>query len=544
MTFDIFISYKRRSVQMANNLYYRLTTRGYRVFFDLDEMRNDRFDEQIYNYIRNAKDIIVILEKESLNAIYDGSYNDDWFCREIIFALKEKKNIIPLLLDGYEMPSEKEFPDELKEFAYKNALHFGGLNYFEEYIHQLESKKYLSAAPVDRDNGKSVFKFFSKEDCKIFESGKLIGEIKGLSDEPFYYFVHRKGKYRFKSINNFTNHELIQTISIDEDTEEIVDLEWPERKLVSPENPDIDINPDDDFFEVKVGNFSFKMIKVEGGKLLLGATEEQKPYADSNEYPPHIAELETYYISEFPITQNLYEIVMGYNKSRFKETDETFKEAGILKTDILSHGLKQGVALESNKYILGSRFGVVIGAIAGNLINVIGNESAKRDKHVSDYAMAFHLPVEKVSLTDAQEFCRRLSQMTNLKFSLPSESEWEYAARGGKKSKGYIYAGSNDLTKVAWFKDNSNCKTHPVGLNEPNELGIYDMSGNVWEWTETRGYAYGSCCNNLNGDYYIRRGGSWWHEANNCRVSKRYMSDKNKKTSGLGFRIVLRVNES
>ena len=104
MTFDIFISYKRRSVQMANNLYYRLTTRGYRVFFDLDEMRNDRFDEQIYNYIRNAKDIIVILEKESLNAIYDESYNDDWFCREIIFALKEKKNIIPLLLDGYEMP--------------------------------------------------------------------------------------------------------------------------------------------------------------------------------------------------------------------------------------------------------------------------------------------------------------------------------------------------------------------------------------------------------------------------------------------------------
>jgi formylglycine-generating enzyme required for sulfatase activity len=92
------------------------------------------------------------------------------------------------------------------------------------------------------------------------------------------------------------------------------------------------------------------------------------------------------------------------------------------------------------------------------------------------------LPVENVSWKDCQKFIKKLNQLTGETFRLPTEAEWEYAARGGNKSKGYKYSGSNDLGTVAWSSNNSLPKTHPVATKQPNELGIYDMSGNVYEW--------------------------------------------------------------
>ncbi|MBR0324280.1 MAG: SUMF1/EgtB/PvdO family nonheme iron enzyme, partial [Bacteroidales bacterium] len=95
-----------------------------------------------------------------------------------------------------------------------------------------------------------------------------------------------------------------------------------------------------------------------------------------------------------------------------------------------------------------------------------------------------NLPVENVTWFDCQEFIRKLNELTGKQFRLPTEAEWEYAARGGKHSYGAKYAGDNDIDNVAWYGDNSNNTTHPVGLKRPNELGLYDMTGNVQEWCQ------------------------------------------------------------
>lgn len=110
-----------------------------------------------------------------------------------------------------------------------------------------------------------------------------------------------------------------------------------------------------------------------------------------------------------------------------------------------------------------------------------------------------------------------------------------------QKSKHCRYAGSNNIDDVAWYKGNSKNSTHPVGEKQPNELGLYDMCGNVWEWTKSPARSYTSNTE-PDSNVFIRRGGSWWHEDKNCRISRRYASDHSKKTSGLGLRVVIREN--
>ena len=227
------------------------------------------------------------------------------------------------------------------------------------------------------------------------------------------------------------------------------------------------------------------MSKVEGGTFSMGATAEQGNDVFYAEKPVHKVTLGDYYMGTTEVTQALWKAVMGESV-----------------TDIAS---RNGWGTEG-----------------------VGNS----------YPMCY------VSWDDVQVFLRKLNARTGKKFRLPTEAEWEYAARGGTKSKHYKYAGSNDLGSVAWYGDNSNDQTHPVAQKRPNELGLYDMSGNVWEWcsdwygdyasyaqTNPKGPSSGSC--------RVGRGGSWDSDAGFCRVSDRGGSLLGYHCDDLGFRLAL-----
>ena len=153
-------------------------------------------------------------------------------------------------------------------------------------------------------------------------------------------------------------------------------------------------------------------------------------------------------------------------------------------------------------------------------------------------------PVEGVNWNDVQRFIDTLNKRTGKNYRLPTEAEWEYAARGGKQTKEYKYSGSNNVEEVAWYRNNNEYKTHFVGTKLPNELGIYDMSGNVWEWCSDwyGDYSASSQTNPTgpaSGTVRICRGGSWIYNEGSCRVAGRGSFAPTYRSNDLGFRLVL-----
>ncbi len=154
-------------------------------------------------------------------------------------------------------------------------------------------------------------------------------------------------------------------------------------------------------------------------------------------------------------------------------------------------------------------------------------------------------PVEQVSWNDVQLFITKLNQLTGKNYRLPTEAEWEYAARGGNQSQGYAFAGSNDVNSVAWHNGNSGSTTHPVGTKAPNELGLYDMSGNVHEFCQdwfSENYYGISPSNNptgpSTGTLRVCRGGSYGSNLDFCRSVYRNALNPNNKSNRFGFRLV------
>lgn len=241
-----------------------------------------------------------------------------------------------------------------------------------------------------------------------------------------------------------------------------------------------------------VNGVTFEMVYVEGGTFMMGGTKEQGSDAESDEKPIHSVKLSSFYIGKYEVTQGLWNAVMETNV--FQQRDKANPSWGF--------------------------FG-------------LGD----------DYPMYY------VSWDECKTFILRLnqllsSQLDGRQFALPTEAQWEYAARGGNKSMGYKYAGSNIIDEVAWYKTNSNNKTHKVGTKIPNELGLYDMSGNIWEWCMDwyGSYSSGSLTNPAHaffGSDRVFRGGGWSGIAKYSRVSDRTKLSPSSRGNDLGLRLVL-----
>lgn len=154
-------------------------------------------------------------------------------------------------------------------------------------------------------------------------------------------------------------------------------------------------------------------------------------------------------------------------------------------------------------------------------------------------------PIVNVSWHDAINYADWLSDKLYKMVRLPYEAEWEYAARGGNKAKGYKYSGANSMANAGWYSGNSNSKTHAVAGKKANELGLYDMSGNIWEWCMDKyseDYYANSPKNNpkgaAKGNRRVLRGGSWYFSATDSRVAFRYGSIPDSQYYDIGFRVV------
>ena len=233
-----------------------------------------------------------------------------------------------------------------------------------------------------------------------------------------------------------------------------------------------------------VNGVSFSMVPVEGGTFTMGATSEQLSEAYDDETPAHNVTLADFSIGKTEVTQELWMAVMGSNPSNF-------------------------------------------------------TGDAQR-------------PVENVSWNECQTFINRLNSLTGANFRLPTEAEWEFAARGGNPTYGYKYSGGYILNNVGWFRNNAydvgsgsqDYGTHAVATKAPNELGLFDMSGNVWEWCQDwKGSYTDEAQSSPTGPYSgigrIARGGSWDRIARLCRVSNRNNYSPMTRSNSLGLRLAM-----
>ena len=228
-----------------------------------------------------------------------------------------------------------------------------------------------------------------------------------------------------------------------------------------------------------INGVTFEMVIVEGGTFTMGATSEQGSDAYERELPAHSVTLSNFVIGKHEVTQGLWKAVMG---------------------------------------------------------------SYPWHEPSATYGLGDNYPVYYVNYNDISAFIIKLNELTGKTYRLPTEAEWEYATRGGKKSQGYKYSGSNTAADVAWLDDNSGRTSHSVGTKQANELGIYDMSGNVYEWCSDwyGDYSSGAQTNPTGasgGTYRVRRGGSFVNVARDVRVSFRNYNVPINRDPNLGFRL-------
>ena len=257
-------------------------------------------------------------------------------------------------------------------------------------------------------------------------------------------------------------------------------------------------------------------------------------------------------LSSFLIAQNHTAVT----KRSQMENADTLSENQIR---IFSQMLQDMVFVDGGTYLMGKSDSIEDGMIDNqpkHLVNIspffISRYEVSQEEWEivmgsnPSYFKGKELPVENVSWNECMEYIRRLNKVTGMEFRLPTEAEWEYAAKGGKHSLNYKYAGSEFVKSVAWFQQNSGNSTHKCGLKRPNELGIYDMSGNVAEWCyDIYNYdyykysVYDNPTGPEKGDNKVNRGGGWLMNETYQRTDVRNVNAPNEKNASVGLRLAM-----
>lgn len=488
---DIFISYSRYDTDVVNEIVALLELEGYSIWIDRDGIESgEDFKRVILKAIKESK-VILFFSSEHSNV-------SDWTAKEIGVAVKYKKHIIPIKLDDSNFNEAVEF----------DLINLDYIDYSKASIRKAMWGKLLKTLRNKIGNGSKELERLEAERKAKEEAERARIERERLERiEAERKAEEAKRKAEQERLER--ERAEAQRREKQEKADTIMDPDYSQPKskkvlwialgamtlvasvllLACPKrdnNNQNDVGQKEDMVEpmsdltISVHNVSFVMKPVEGGTFQMGSNDNE---ANEDEHPVHSVTVSSFYMGETEVTQALWQAVMGDGPKELNWSDKFGK---------------------------------------GNLFPVYG-----------------------VNLSEIiDDFLPKLNDLTGREFRLPTEAEWEFAARGGNNSNGYKYAGSNSINDVAWYVDNSAQMFHEVKSKKPNELGLYDMSGNVCEhctdWYVPDYYSVSPSINPQGpswGHYPVNRGGCVLHRKEFCRVSLRDNHDG--RLIKLGFRLVL-----
>lgn len=504
MKYDVFISCKSEDYKLAKKVYKYLTDNDFRVFLsskELKKLKDAEYLDKISEALDNSYHLIVL--SSSKDNIMSKFVHFEWstFLNEILSGRKNGQ-IMSILKDVEvaDLPIQLRPFERFKINDYKNSI----LSYIETPDY-LERRKRINP-PIDTEEERLLKEEKKKElivlaedyqrkivSLKNDEGMKILRYLKdiGVSSRPCP--VCNKDVPILDPFCSNCGWLLSPIYCISEvnrsmETDEHLTLckkIYTNRTSQTVNRPEVKISS----IEFRVKDVSFTMIKVKGGTFTMGATNEQSEWACEIEYPTHKVSLSDYYLGQTIVTQELWEAVMG-------ETLNQIADRNLWKT----------------------------------------------------YGVGAEYPMYYISYNDCISFIKHLNkilsnQLGEKRFVLPSEAQWEYAARDCS-SCGYVYANSDKLESVAWYKENSDGATHLVAQKRANVLGLFDMCGNVKEWCADWYGKYNTANQkdpggNMAGFKRVARGGSWKDEATSCRVSCRNSYSPYSRLNTIGFRLCL-----
>lgn len=348
----------------------------------------------------------------------------------------------------------------------------------------LTGRKYIEEADKVRAITSKDEKEIIKELMNIFE----IDSSDDIREKALLYRNYRKENYGKLIVSSKCDDEIEIINSINSKEKEMILINGNAKREIK-ENSKEEFNLLAGKYMVRLSGDTedIRDVKVEGKKSITVEFKKEKPKIPKNFVlvEGDGDEIQNLYVCKYPVTQKEYESVMGYNPSEFAGNPENPVEC-VTWYDAVMYC----------------------------------NELSKKEKLKPMYEIS-GISKDGKNITGAT-----VKIVAGNGYKLLTDEEWVWAAKGGKKSKGYRYSGSDNIDEVAWYSSNSGSETHPVGQKKPNELGIYDMSGNVWEWNETE-----------SGSNRYIRGGSWFDNDNLCEVDDQYSYNANSRDYDLGFRV-------